>query len=88
MTGYQKRSLDKRIHRKDKVVKAKLQIYKTKRFEAAVAAADAQIILNSEDSGFVTAENDMERTTALTQVELKRSHLDEQTARQISLFQI
>lgn len=83
MTGYQKRSMEKRVNRKDKVVKAKLQVYKTKRFEAAVAAADAQVILNSRDSGFVEAENDMERTTSLSQVELKRSHLDEQTARQI-----
>jgi U3 small nucleolar RNA-associated protein 7 len=83
MTGYQKRALDKRVHRKDKGVKAKLQVYKTKRFEAAVAAADAQVILNSENSGFVEAENDMERTTSLSQAELKRNHLDEQTARQI-----
>eukprot|EP00339_Tiarina_fusa_P026354 CAMPEP_0117004006 /NCGR_PEP_ID=MMETSP0472-20121206/5134_1 /TAXON_ID=693140 ORGANISM="Tiarina fusus, Strain LIS" /NCGR_SAMPLE_ID=MMETSP0472 /ASSEMBLY_ACC=CAM_ASM_000603 /LENGTH=580 /DNA_ID=CAMNT_0004704839 /DNA_START=85 /DNA_END=1827 /DNA_ORIENTATION=+ len=83
MTDYQKRSIDKRVHRKDKAVKAKLQIHKTKRFEAAVAAADAQVILNSENSGFVEAENDMERTTSLSQVELKRSHLDQQTARQI-----
>lgn len=83
LTDSQRRALDKRIHRKDRVVKAQLQVYKTKRYEAAVAAADAQVVLHTEDAGFVEAENDMERTTALTQVELKRQHLDEQTARHI-----
>eukprot|EP00957_Ditylum_brightwellii_P174599 13293993-Ditylum_brightwellii.AAC.1 len=79
MTGYQKCALEKHVHGKDKVVKAKLQVYKTKRLEAAVAATDAQVILNSEDSEFVKAKNDMEWKTFLTQVELKCSHLDEQT---------
>jgi U3 small nucleolar RNA-associated protein 7 len=83
LSAYQKRALDQRIHRKDKVVKAKLQVYKTKRYEAAIAAADAQVVLHTENAGLLEAEHDMERTTALSQVELKRSHLDEQTARQI-----
>jgi U3 small nucleolar RNA-associated protein 7 len=83
MTGYQKRGLEKRVFRKDKGVKAKLQVYKTKRYEAAIAAADAQVVLHTENAGLIEAEHDMERTTALSQVELKRNHLDEQTARHI-----
>eukprot|EP00934_Nitzschia_sp_Nitz4_P004122 Nitzschia sp. Nitz4//scaffold59_size112058//66716//68455//NITZ4_004113-RA/size112058-processed-gene-0.217-mRNA-1//-1//CDS//3329555135//4112//frame0 len=83
LTGYQKRALNKRIQKKDKVVKAKMQVYKMKRYEAVVAAADAQAVLHTQDAGFLEAENDIERTTSLSQVELKRSHLDEQTARQI-----
>ena len=81
--GYQRRAVEKRFHRKDKVVKAKLQVYKTKRYEAAVAAADAQVILHTESPGLLETEHEMERTTSLSQVELKRSHLDEQTSRQI-----
>lgn len=83
LNGYQKRSLQKRVHRKDKATKAKLQVYKTKRYDAAVAAADAQAILHTETPGLLEAEHEMERTTSLSQVELKRNHLDEQTARQI-----
>ena len=81
--NYQRRAIEKRSHRKDKVIKAKLQVYKTKRYEAAVAAADAQVILHTESPGMLEIEHEMERTTSLSQVELKRSHLDEQTSRQI-----
>jgi U3 small nucleolar RNA-associated protein 7 len=83
LSGYQRRALEKRSFRKDKVVSAKLQIHKSKRLEAAVAAADAQVVLHTETPGMVESEHDMERTTNLTQVELKRNHLDEQTARHI-----
>lgn len=83
LNSYQKRAFLKRSDRKDKVVKAKLQVHKVKRYEAAVAAADAQVVLHTENEGLVEAEHDMERTTNLTQVELKRNHLDEQTARHI-----
>jgi U3 small nucleolar RNA-associated protein 7 len=83
LNGYQKRAFQRRVHRKDKVVRAKLQVYKTKRYEAAVAAADAQAILHTETPGMLEAEHEMERTTGLSQVDLKRNHLDEQTIRQI-----
>ena len=85
LSDYQRRSLQQRMKKrgKDKILKARLQIHKTKRFEAAVAAADAQVVLHTEMPGMVQAENDMERTTSLSQVELKRNHLDEQTARHI-----
>lgn len=83
LSGYQQRALEHRIHRKDKSTTAKLQISRAKRYEAAVASADAQVVLHTEASGFLETETEMERTTALSQVELKREHLDEQTARQI-----
>lgn len=83
LNKYQKRALDSRVSRKDKVVKAKLQVYRTKRYEAAAAAADAQTILHTERAGMLETEHEMERTTSLSQVELKRTHLDEQTAKQI-----
>jgi len=83
MNGYQKRSVHKRMNRKDKSVRSKLQLYKTRRYEAAVAAADAQVILNTEQAGFIEAENEMEYTSSLSQVELKRNHLDENTAKHI-----
>lgn len=83
MNGYQKRSVIKRANRKDKSVRSKLQVYKARRYEAAVAAADAQIILNTEEAGFLEPEHEMEFTSSLSQVELKRNHLDENTARHI-----
>ena len=85
LSDYQRRSLQQRMQKrgKDKILKARLQIHKTKRYEAAVAAADAQVVLHTEMPGMVQAENDMERTTSLSQVELKRNHLDEQTSRHI-----
>jgi len=80
----QKRALGTRKKRTtDKVLRAKLERHDTKRFEAAVAAVDAQVVLHTETAGMVEAEHDMERTSALTQLELKRSHLNEQTARHI-----
>ena len=83
MNGYQKRSMRKRANRKDKAIQSKLQVYKTRRYEAAVAAADAQIILNTEQAGFLEPEHEMEYTSSLSQVELKRNHLDENTAKHI-----
>lgn len=83
LTPSQLRALRKRQFRADKTTRAKLDRHDTKRMEAAVAAADAQVILHTETAGLVEAENDMERTTALTQLELKRHHLNEQTSRHI-----
>lgn len=83
LNSYQQRALQNRINRKSKATKSQLQISKAKRYEAAVASADAQAVLHTEQSGFLEPETEMERTTALSQVELKRDHLDEQTARQI-----
>lgn len=83
VSGYQQRALEQRINKKDKATSAKLQISKTKRLEAAVASANAQVILHTEASGFLEKETIMERTSALTQIQLKRDHLDEQTSKQI-----
>jgi U3 small nucleolar RNA-associated protein 7 len=83
LNSYQRRALEKRGHRKDRVIKARLQVHKTKRYQAAVDAADAQVVLHTQTPGLVESEHDMERTTNLSQVELKRNHLDEQTARHI-----
>lgn len=84
MSDAQIRALDKRKRRgTDRVTRAKLERHDTKRLEAAVAAADAQVILHTETAGLVEVEHDMERTTALTQVELKRHHVNEQTAQHV-----
>jgi U3 small nucleolar RNA-associated protein 7 len=83
LDNHQKRALKKRKTMKNKSTTSQLQLTKTKRYEAAVLAADAQAVLHTDASGFIGTESVMERTTALTQVELRRDHLDEQTARQI-----
>lgn len=85
LTPAQKRALDRRRRggKPNKILRAKMDRAEARRMENAIAAGDAELILNTEVSGLVEAENDMERTTALTQAELKRSHLDEQTARHI-----
>ncbi|KAL3919139.1 MAG: hypothetical protein SGILL_003905 [Bacillariaceae sp.] len=87
LNGYQKRALTKRIYhsqnKSNKTVRSKLYTDKTKRYEAAVAAADAQVVLHTEDAGFLQTEHDMERTSRLSQVDLKRKYLDENTSRHI-----
>mmetsp|Transcript_37552 Transcript_37552/g.56161 ORF Transcript_37552/g.56161 Transcript_37552/m.56161 type:complete len:630 (-) Transcript_37552:306-2195(-) len=84
LTAEQKRVLEKRKRRNpDKKLQWKMERMETKRLEAAVAATDAEVILHTEMEGFVEADNDMEHTSRLTQLTLKRQHLDEQTARNI-----
>lgn len=60
---------------KDKVLAQKLENKHTRHVEAKIAAMDAAEILNTGAVGMLEAENDMERTTALTQVQLKRQLL-------------
>ncbi|KAG7340446.1 WD40 repeat-containing protein [Nitzschia inconspicua] len=87
LNEYQKRALEKRIrysqHKTNKTVRSKLQTYKAKRYESAVAAADAQVVLHTQEAGFLQAEHDLEFTTRLKQVDLKRRFLDENTSRHI-----
>lgn len=87
LNDYQKRALQKRLrhseHKTNKTVRSKLQSYKAKRYESAVAAADAQVVLHTENAGFLQAEHDLEFTSRLKQVDLKRCYLDENTARHI-----
>lgn len=82
LTPHQQRALYKRKRLSDRGVKADINRKETKRLEAAIAAADAELVLHTESSGFVEAETEMERTYKLTQNELK-NHLDEQTSRHI-----
>jgi U3 small nucleolar RNA-associated protein 7 len=85
LTEHQQRALLKRkkATHKDKALQATLERQETKRLDAAVAAVDAQVVLHTEMAGLIQPEHDMERTTRLTQVELKNKYLDEQTAQQI-----
>jgi len=82
LTHYQQRSLVKRKKMRDRVVKADITRLETKRLQAAVAAADAELVLHTEQSGFIETETEMDRTYKMTQKELK-NHVDEQTAEQI-----
>jgi U3 small nucleolar RNA-associated protein 7 len=82
LNPHQQRALHKRKRMKDRGVKADVNRKETKRLEAAIAAADAEIVLHTESSGFVEVETEMEKTYKLSQNELK-NHLDEQTSRHI-----
>lgn len=82
LNDHQKRALLKRKHLGDRAVKAKIYRKEMQRLEAAIAAADAEVVLHTEESGFIEVENEMEKTYKLTQNQLK-AHLDEQTARHI-----
>ena len=79
----QKRAFEKRRKRMDKATQARLERLDTKRMQAAVQAAQASELLETAQAGLVEAEHEMERTTALTQQQLKRDHLDAATARHI-----
>jgi U3 small nucleolar RNA-associated protein 7 len=81
-TDPQKRALERR-QRLPKKSQLFIQKRNLQRLEAAVAATDAQTILSLETPGLVEAEHDLEHTARLTQTQLKRHHLDEQTARHI-----
>ena len=85
LTPVARQNLERRRGRgkPDKIMKARMEIQETKRMEAALANADAEAILNTEQSGLIETEHEMEKTYKLSQQELKRGHLDEQMARQI-----
>ena len=82
LTPHQQRALTKRKRMGDRVIKANIDRMETKRLEAAIAATDAEVVLHTEQSGFIETETEMERTYKMTQGQLKQ-HLDEQTARHI-----
>ncbi len=82
LNEHQKRALMKRKGFGDRAVKADINRLETQRLEAAMAAVDAELVLHTEDSGFLEVENEMEKTYKLTQNQLKE-HLDEQTAKKI-----
>jgi U3 small nucleolar RNA-associated protein 7 len=82
LNHHQQRALQKRKRLSDRGLKADISRKETKRLEAAIAAADAELVLHTESSGFIEVETEMERTYKLSQNELK-NHLDEQTSRHI-----
>jgi U3 small nucleolar RNA-associated protein 7 len=66
------RALESRRRSKgNKAAAATLKNYESKRWNAAVAAASAQVLL-SDQPGVLEAENDMERTSSVTQAQLVR----------------
>ena len=71
LTAQQQRHLK---HRKNKKVTIQLQRLETKRYKAALNAVQAVEILQDNDAqaGLLEAETDLERTTAVTQTQLKR----------------
>jgi len=62
-------------------------LHETKRLQALKDAKQAMEILQTDQPGLIEAENDMERTSALTQTQLKHQ-LDEDMARQIYDIQL
>ena len=80
----QKRAYEKRRNRRaDLATQARLKVLETRRMQAAVQAAQAAELLETAETGMIEVEHEMERTTALTQQQLKRDHLDKDTARHI-----
>jgi len=57
---------------RNKKVEARLDIQDMKRLEATMGKIDAAAVLATHTAGMMEAENDMEHTTKLTQVQLKR----------------
>ena len=82
LNDHQKRALLKRRRYGNKEIKNDINRKETQRLEAAIAAADAELVLHTEESGFLEVENEMEKTYKLTQNQLK-PFLDEQTQRHI-----
>ena len=79
----QKLALQRRKSRRNKILETRLEKHETRRLEAAVAAAQAQEILETTQAGTIETENDMERTYRLSQAVLKRDHLDPETSRNV-----
>lgn len=65
----QKLALQKRGRKR---VSTELMRHETKRLQAAVAAVEAAEILQTDQAGLLEAENEMERTSGLSQIALKR----------------
>lgn len=72
MTESQARHLKQRHSKKTSAV---LQRLESKRLQAAVSAIHAVEVLQDSSVGVLEAEHDMERTTAVTQTQLKRHYL-------------
>lgn len=85
MTSIQKKAMKRRQVKNShtKRHKAKMAQLELRQYEHAMAAADAELILNTEESGMLEPEHEMEKTWKVTQKELKHKHLSENNARQI-----
>lgn len=78
----QERALQRR--KGDRRTLAKVAKLESRSLQNAVLAADAELLLNTEDAGMLEAEHEMEDTLRFTQKELKHgNHLSEVNARQI-----
>ena len=82
MTPLQLLSLQKR-KKPNMALQRQMHRRETKRWENALAAADAEEILHTHTAGLVEAEHDMEKTVQLTQNQLKNDYLNESSARNI-----
>jgi len=83
LSEIQRLALQKRGERGNRGLRTKMERTNVKRLENALAAKDAEEVLHTQSAGMVEAEGDMEHTSRLSQVTLRRDHLDEQTARQV-----
>mmetsp|Transcript_13097 Transcript_13097/g.18754 ORF Transcript_13097/g.18754 Transcript_13097/m.18754 type:complete len:651 (+) Transcript_13097:59-2011(+) len=84
LTDHQKRALLKRKRMGDRIVKTRLARHESKRWDAAMAASDAELVLHTEEKGFIETEHEMERTYKLTQHQIRNdATVDENTRRNI-----
>ena len=85
MRPIQKRAMERRkkknkFNQRHEEKMAQLEL---RQMEHAMATADAELILQTEESGLLEPENDMEKTRKVTQKELKYKYLSENNAKQI-----
>ena len=83
LSSYQIRNLNKRRSNSNNHVKRMTERKETKRLENAIQSLHAEEILHDYNPGLVEVENDMERTTQLSQDRLKNGMLEENVARNI-----
>lgn len=79
-TAMKRRKLKSKHNKRHEDKMAHLEL---RQMEHAMAAADAELILNTEESGLLEPEHEMEKTHKVTQRDLKYKHLNEGNARQI-----
>jgi hypothetical protein len=82
LSTYQIRNLQKRRSQNNHAVRRFAERKETKRLENAMEAMHAEEILHDHTTGLIQVENDMEKTTQLTQEKLK-DMLEENAARNI-----
>jgi len=84
LNTHQIRALERRKYKRmSEETRTELENLETKKVEHAIMAANAEMILHTEGTGMIQTENELERSSRMTQRELKYEHLDEQTARQV-----